>query len=177
MPSSSNKRKKLKAKIYIDGANLFYTQKSLGWFVDFKKIKEDLVKKWDVTGIKYYTGVKESDEKMQSFLRYLDNIGIEPVTKPLKKIINNKNTIFKSNFDVEMTMDILLERQSYDACILFSGDSDFHALVKKLKDFGKKVIVFSSRKMISWELKLSVNQYIFLEDLKDVIKNLRPKAE
>ena len=177
MASSSNKRKKLKAKIYIDGANLFYTQKSLGWFVDFKKIKEDLVKKWDVTGIKYYTGVKESDEKMQSFLRYLDNIGIEPVTKPLKKIINNKNTIFKSNFDVEMTMDILLERQSYDACILFSGDSDFHALVKKLKDFGKKVIVFSSRKMISWELKLSVNQYIFLEDLKDVIKNLRPKAE
>ena len=170
MEGSSTKIKKLKAKVYIDGANLFYTQKSLGWFLDFKKIKEYLIKKWDITGIKYYTGVRESDERMGSFLRYLDNLEIEPITKPLKKIINSKNTIFKSNFDVEMTMDILLERQSYDVCILFSGDSDFHALVEKLKNFGKKIIVFSSRKMISWELKLSVNQYIFLEDLKDIIK-------
>ncbi len=162
----------------MDGANLFYTQKSLGWSVDFKKIKKYLVKDWDVVGIKYYTGVRDNDEKMTSFLRYLDSIGIEPVTKPLKKIKTSKKTIFKSNFDVEMTMDILLERQSYDICILFSGDSDFHALAKKLKDFGKKLIVYSTRKMISWELKLAVDKYIFIEDLKNIVKkNLHPKVE
>lgn len=25
-----------KAKVYIDGANMFYTQKKLGWFIDWK---------------------------------------------------------------------------------------------------------------------------------------------
>ena len=161
---------KAKSKVYIDGANMFYTQKSLGWFIDFKKLRNFLEKKWDITGIKYYTGVKENDDKMASFLKYLDHLEIEPVTKPLKRIKNSGTLIYKSNFDVEMTMDILMERQSYDICILFSGDSDFHALVEKLHDFGKKIIVFSTRKMISWELKLDVNRYFFLEDLKDMIK-------
>lgn len=163
-------KRRLKAKVYIDGANIFYTQKALKWFIDFKRAKNYLIKKWDIVGIKYYTGVKESDKKMASFLRYLDNIGIEPVTKPLKKIKNQERIMFKSNFDVEMTMDILLERQTYNVCILFSGDSDFHALVKKLRDFGKIVVIVSSRKMISWELKLSVDQYLFLEDIKNIIK-------
>ena len=31
--------KKLKAQIYIDGANIFYAQMALGWFIDFKKLK------------------------------------------------------------------------------------------------------------------------------------------
>lgn len=33
-----------KVKIYIDGANVFYTQKKLGWSVDWKKIK-DIIKR------------------------------------------------------------------------------------------------------------------------------------
>ncbi len=78
---------------------------------------------------------------------------------------------FKSNFDVEMTTDILLERKGVDELILFSGDSDFHNLVVKLKNFGIKVTVFSTRRMISWELKLSASKYVFLEDIrKDVDK-------
>lgn len=55
------------------------------------------------------------------------------------------------------------------AKVYIDGDSDFHNLVKKLEDFGKKVIIFSSRKMIAWELKLSASEYIFLEDLKKKI--------
>ena len=77
---------KPKAKVYIDGANMFYTQKKLEWFLDWKKIKECLQAKWDVLEVRYYTGVKPDDEKMASFLRYLDNIGIDPITKPIKVI-------------------------------------------------------------------------------------------
>jgi len=157
---------KPKTNLYIDGANVFYSQKALGWSIDYKKTIRFFKLKYDILQAKYYTGVKEGDIKMRSFLRHLDSVGIVPVTKPLKKIKSGKKLIYKSNFDVEMTMDLLLDRQSYDQCILFSGDSDFHALVKKLKDFGKTVIVCSSRKMIAWELKLSVDKYIFLDDLK-----------
>jgi len=170
---------KPKAKVYVDGANIFYTQKKLGWFVDWKKIKDFLQDKWDISEICYYTGIKMNDEKMASFLRYLDNIGITPITKLLKIIrINNKDPlkklynyseIYKSNCDVEITTDVLLERKETDEIILFTGDSDFQYLIRKLKDIGKKVIIFSSRKTISWEIKLEATEYIYLEDIKEKI--------
>jgi hypothetical protein len=42
-------------------------------------------------------------------------------------------------------------------------------VIKKLKDLGKKVIIFSSRKTISWEIKLEASEYFYLEDIKDQI--------
>ncbi|OGZ27442.1 MAG: hypothetical protein A2365_03130 [Candidatus Nealsonbacteria bacterium RIFOXYB1_FULL_40_15] len=170
---------KPKAKVYIDGANMFYTQKKLGWFIDWKKVKDFLQENREILEIRYYTGLKVNDEKMASFLRYLDNIGIAPFTKPVKVIkvgndhpskkFYNYSEIYKSNCDVEMATDILLERKEIDEIILFTGDSDFQYLIKKLKDIGKKVAVFSSRKTISWEIKLVVTKYIYLEDIKDKI--------
>mgnify|MGYP001606163812 CR=1 FL=1 len=171
---------KPKAKVYIDGANMFYTQMKLGWFFDWKKIKEHLKEKWDILEVRYYTGVKPDDEKMAGFLRYLDSVGITTYTKPLKtiKISNNHPLkklysypeIYKSNCDVEITTDILLERANTDEVILFSGDSDFQYLIKKLKDLGKRVIIFSSRKTISWEIKLEASEYSYLEDIKGEIQ-------
>lgn len=171
---------KPKTRVYIDGANMFYTQKKLGWFIDWTKMQALLKEKWDVLETKYYTGVKTDDEKMASFLRYLDYVGITPITKPIKviKISDNHplkklydySEMYKSNCDVEITTDILLERKEIDEIILFSGDSDFQYLIKKLKDLGKKVIVFSSRKTISWEIKLDASRYIYLEDIKGKVK-------
>lgn len=65
-----------------------------------------------------------------------------------------------------MTTDILLDRGDLDCLILFTGDSDFTYLVKTLKNLGKRVLVFSSRRMLSWELKLACSEYRFLDDLK-----------
>jgi len=129
--------------------------------------------------IRYYTGVKLDDGKMTGFLRYLDNVGITPITKPIKVIkiddghplkrLYDYSEVYKSNCDVEITTDILLERKEIDEIILFSGDSDFKYLVKKLKDLGKRVVIFSSRKTISWEIKLEASEFIYLEDIKERI--------
>lgn len=118
-------------------------------------------------------------KKWQVFLRYLDNVGITPITKPIKiikidddhpsKKLYHYSEIYKSNCDVEITIDILLERKEIDEIILFAGDSDFQYLIKRLKDIGKKVIIFSPRKTISWEIKLEATEYIYLEDIKDRI--------
>ncbi len=54
--------------------------------------------------------------------------------------------------------------------VLVSGDSDFHYLVKKLRDVGKGVIVYASRRTLAWELKLSASQVIYFEDLKSQIE-------
>lgn len=167
-----------KVRIYIDGANVFYAQKKLGWSIDWKKASDFLKGSYDVNEIRYYTGVKKDDEKMAKYLKYLDKIGFIVITKPLKKIrvgndhpmnkLYNYTEIYKSNFDVEITTDMVFDRQNIDHFVLFSGDSDFEYVVKRLKDVGKKTIVFASRKTLSWELKLAVSRYVFLEDRKDV---------
>lgn len=170
---------KPKVKIYIDGANIFYTQKRLGWFIDWVKVKTFIEQENDVIEWKYYVGVKDGDEKMLKYLKYLNAVGFNVITKPLKKIKVRKEEIipqtqkegfiYKANFDVEMTADILLDKSKLDQVAIFSGDSDFKYLVKKLKDSGIKTIVYSSKKTISWELKLESSKIVYFEDIKDKI--------
>lgn len=171
---------KPKAKVYIDGANIFYTQRKLGWSFDWKKIKDCLKEQYFISEFRYYVGIKKDDVKMSGYLKYLDAIGFIVITKPIKviKISNdhpmrklyNYSEIYKSNFDVEITTDMIFDRQNIDEYILFSGDSDFEYLVKRLKGVGKKVIIYSSRKTLSWELKLAASKYIYLEDNKEVFE-------
>lgn len=159
---------------------MFYTQKKLGWILDWKKTKNLMEKEKEVLDWRYYVGVKKDDEGMRKYLKYLNAIGFTTFTKPLKKIkldgsekvlpSHNFKFVYKANFDVEITTDILLDKSSIDGIILFSGDSDFQYLVGKLKDMGLKVIIYSSRKTISWELKLEASEIIYLEDIKERIR-------
>lgn len=153
---------------------MFYAQKKLGWTIDWEKVKFLLAKSWDVIKYRYYTGLKANDAKMGGFLKYLDKIGFTVATKPLKVIkidgdhplykLHNYTEIYKSNFDVEIAADIIFDRPNIDQIILFSGDSDFDYLAKKMKAVGKKVTIFASRKTLSWELKLAASEYRFLEN-------------
>ncbi len=57
----------LKAKVYIDGANMFYTQKKLGWSFDWEKIKHLIEKDEEIIEWRYY--VLEAND-----IVYLENI-------------------------------------------------------------------------------------------------------
>lgn len=170
---------KPKAKVYIDGANIFYSQKKMGWVLDWVKVKQHLGQEKDVIEWRYYVGLREGDQKMLKYLRYLNAIGFNPITKPLKQIkvsdferfpqAQSTGYIYKSNFDVEMSLDMVLDKASFSEVILFSGDSDFNFTVKKLGDLGKKAVVVSSKKTLSWELKLACSNVIYLEELKQKI--------
>lgn len=64
-------------------------------------------------------------------------------------------------------------KKNYDIIeirILFSGDSDFEYLVKLLHKKGKKLFVYSSRKTLSWEVKLAADKYFLLENLRGLTK-------
>jgi len=131
-----------------------------------------LNKQFNVLEIRYYTGIKNQDDKMKKYLSYLRRLNIKTITKPLKIIQDQTGgIIYKSNCDIEIAVDALLDANNFDILVLFSGDSDFVYLVKTLqKQFQKQIYVFSSRRTISWEIKLSANKFWFLEDLKKEIK-------
>lgn len=172
---------KPKAKVYIDGANIFYTQKKLGWSIDWMKAKKIIEENRTIIEWRYYVALKDEDEKMRGYIRYLNNIGFTTLTKPLKKIHitggdgtaqTSRPFIYKANFDVEMTADILLDKASIQEVVLFSGDSDFEYLIRKLKDSGINVVVFASRKTISWELKLAATRINYFERIEEELKRI-----
>ena len=165
---------KPQAKVYIDGANMFYTQKKLGWMFDWRKIYQYLKKEYEIKEVRFYLASKKRDRKTKNFLLALEKLGFTLVTKDLKRIqVENDKWVYKANFDVEMTADILLDKKEYDIFILFSGDSDFEYLVKILKKLEKQVFVYASRKTLSWELKLAATHYFFLENIKRKIYRKR----
>ena len=168
---------------------MLYSQKKMGWNLDWQKLKDYLNKNWEILELRYYSGLKENDEKMKGFLKYIGYLGYKTVTKTLKVIkigpehplykIHQYREMHKSNFDVEMTTDILSEllegKDNTDhlkQILLFSGDSDFNPLIQKLRTFNVGTVVFASKRMMAWELKFSAARFVKLEDLKEEVERV-----
>jgi uncharacterized LabA/DUF88 family protein len=66
----------------------------------------------------------------------------------------------KCNFDVEMALDILDSSEKISSIFLFSGDSDMHEPVNRLRLKGKKTYVFGVRNQVSQELMNSCERFI-----------------
>lgn len=84
----------------------------------------------------------------------------------------------KCNFDVEMTMDMLDDLEKISGILLFSGDSDFHAPLERLKVKGKKVYVVGVRGQTSRELFQVCDRYInfghFYQGRKNYLNSENP---
>ena len=76
----------------------------------------------------------------------------------------------KCNFDVEITMDMLIKISKYDSVMLFSGDSDFGGLLNYLKTKGKKIIIVCTRNRMSHELEEVADKFIPAETLKSFLE-------
>lgn len=160
-----------KAKVFIEGSNVYFAQKKMGAWLDWVKVKQHLNIHHEIIELRYYAGRRQQDTQVDRFLKKLRTIGFTVVTKTVKTIVDEGGrTIEKANFDVEMTMDILHSLSSIDTVVLFSGDSDFAPLVKAIRSQRKEVVIFSSRKTLSWELKLCAHNYFFFEDLSQLTK-------
>lgn len=175
MKADGENGKKVIAKVYVDGANVFYAQKKLGWSLDWRKVKSFLETDREIIEWRYYVAQKDGDEKMGEYLQYLNSIGFSAFTKSLKKIFvgdgsHQPDVMYKANFDVEITTDMLLDKAKTNEVILFSGDSDFAYVVKKLRDSGKRVSVFAFRKTLAWELKLAATSVYNINTMRSLLE-------
>ena len=171
--------KYLKGKILIviDAANLESSVKSLGWWIDYVKLR-DLFNKERLVEIRDYC-VAHNTDNQNKFFTFLKKNGYKLITKPLKVIKApeiERGDIRKANFDVEITVDVLEMLDRFNTLVLFSGDSDFDYLVRKLRSKNKRVVVISAKHHISKELIQSSNKYIDLKKLRNFIerKNKSP---
>jgi uncharacterized LabA/DUF88 family protein len=165
-----NWKKLEKVLVVIDAANLESSVKSLGWWIDYVKLRR-LFTASHLIEIRNYC-VHHGTDNQNEFFVFLKHHGFTLITKPLKVIKQEdikKGDIRKANFDVEITMDITSRIDKFGSLVLFSGDSDFDYLVRKLRQEGKKVIVVSTKNHISRELIRGSNKYIDLKKIKSLI--------
>ncbi|MEK7147025.1 MAG: NYN domain-containing protein [Patescibacteria group bacterium] len=155
--------------VFVDAANILYSQQTLRWRVDYKKLQEYFKKECDLKGIYFYTGRVGENHKQNSFIEKLTKLGYIVKAKEVKRIKISRNAYeWKGNLDVELTIDVLANLNNFDTLILMSGDSDFAPLLDTAKNHKKRVIVMSTKGHISKEL-LDLAKYINIKKLKDSI--------
>lgn len=171
MNKMTEKKNKPKATIFIDDANMFFAQKNMGWFIDWKKIYGCFSKKYQITSARYYAGVNKNEPKRQKYFAKLRSNGYMVIAKPLKKIYLEKDKfMYKANVDVEITADLVFERDEYDVAILFSGDSDFEYVIKKLQKIDKKIVVCAPNRGLSIELRRTANEIVLIGQIRREIE-------
>ncbi|MBM3163330.1 MAG: NYN domain-containing protein [Chlorobi bacterium] len=144
-----------KAALFIDGANLFFTQRHLGWHIDFSRLMRYFTSLYQVVQARYYVPLPDIPSAEQAaFNRVLLTHGFRIVSKPVKKIVNKETgeVVMKGNLDIELAVEAMLTEHLYDRFVLFSGDSDFMPLLRALMLKGKDVSVYSTRGISSREL-------------------------
>ncbi|MBP6857576.1 MAG: NYN domain-containing protein [Candidatus Pacebacteria bacterium] len=178
--------------VFIDASNLWQAQKTKGKMFDFEKLKFFLKTKFYAKelNIFYYTAYPKEGTREQSqdgkhkFFTYLKKgLGFIVRKKELKRIVEHTEAgdlvQEKGNMDVEMTIDAIHFCKKYDIAVLFTGDSDFLALVNYLRNGGKKVFIFSSKNNISQELRTGGDGYIDVLAIEEDIwgRDLKYKDE
>lgn len=163
-----------KIALFIDGANLYATSRSLGFDIDYRKLLASFQKRGYLLRAYYYTALVEDQEysSIRPLIDWLDYNGFKVVTKPAKEFTDSGGRRkIKGNMDIELAVDALELANSVDHYVIFSGDGDFRTLVEALQRRGKKVSIVSTMAsqppMISDDLRRQADYFIDLMSLKN----------
>jgi uncharacterized LabA/DUF88 family protein len=168
--------------LFIDGSNLYAAAKSLGFDIDYKLLRQEFMRRGKLLRALYYTALLENDEysPIRPLVDWLNYNGYSMVTKTAKEYTDSMGRRkVKGNMDIELAVDALELAPRVDHIVLFSGDGDFRPLIASLQRQGVRVSVVSTIRsqppMISDDLRRQADNFIELNDLKDVIG--RPPRE
>lgn len=165
-----------KIALFIDGANLYATAKSLGFDIDYKRLLKHFGQKGHLIRALYYTALAEDQEysSIRPLIDWLDYNGYTMITKPTKEFTDaSGRRKIKGNMDIELAVDAMKLAPSLDHIVLFTGDGDFRALVAAMQGMGRRVSVVSTLQtqpaMVADELRRQADQFIDLADLEQVV--------
>ena len=152
--------------VFIDAANIYYSQRTLGWKIDYAKLMAYFASQCRLKEARFYTA-QMGDSVAESWLHgKIANCGYVVISKKAKDIrISGGRIVRKGNLDAELIIDALNNAARYDTCILMSGDGDFEPLVRDLRRKGKGVLVLSTKKHVSREL-IKSTKYVDLKKLR-----------
>jgi len=162
--------------LFIDGANLYATARSLGFDVDYKRLLELFASECQLVRAFYYTALVEDQEysPIRPLIDWLDYNGYTMVTKPTKEFTDaSGRRKIKGDMDIELAIDVMEMSPHLDHIVLFSGDGDFRRLVEAVQRKGVRVSVVSTVRtqpsMVADELRRQADHFIELQELGETI--------
>ena len=152
--------------LFIDGANLYATAKSVGFDIDYRRLLREFQSKGRLVRAFYYTALVEDQEysSIRPLIDWLDYNGYAVVTKPAKEFIDSAGRRkIKGNMDIELAVNAMEMAKHIDHMVLFSGDGDFRSLVEAVQRKGVRVTVISTVStqppMIADELRRQADEF------------------
>lgn len=165
-----------KTALFIDGANLYATAKSVGFDIDYKKLLREYQTRGNLLRAFYYTAIIEDQEysSIRPLIDWLDYNGYTVVTKATKEFVDQTGRRkVKGNMDIELAVDAMEIADHIDNMVLFSGDGDFRSLVEAMQRRGVRVTVVSTIStqppMIADELRRQADQFVDIVELQSKI--------
>jgi uncharacterized LabA/DUF88 family protein len=162
--------------LFIDGANLYASAKSLGFDIDYKRLLKEFQSKGRLIRALYYTALVEDQEysSIRPLVDWLDYNGYSVITKPTKEFVDAAGRRkVKGNMDIELAVNAMEMAGYIDHMVLFSGDGDFRSLVEAVQRKGVRVSVVSTvatqPPMVADELRRQADEFI---DLTNIIARI-----
>ena len=162
--------------LFIDGSNLYAAARSLGFDIDYKRLREEFAGKARLIRALYYTALVEDQEysPIRPLVDWLDYNGYTLITKPTKEFTDSMGRRkIKGDMDIEIAVDMLELSGALDHIVLFSGDGDFRRVTEAVQRKGVLVTVVSTMRsqppMIADELRRQADNFIELQDLEPLI--------
>jgi len=113
-----------KMALFIDGANLYATAKSLGFDIDYKRLLSEFQSRGYLLRAFYYTAVIEDQEysSIRPLIDWLDYNGYSVVTKATKEFVDQTGRRkVKGNMDIELAVDAMEIAGSIDHMVFVLG--------------------------------------------------------
>ena len=162
--------------LFIDGANLYAAARSLGFDIDYKRLREEFAGKARLIRALYYTALIEDQEysPIRPLVDWLDYNGYTLITKPTKEFTDSMGRRkVKGDMDIEIAVDMMELSDVLDHAVLFSGDGDFRRVIEAIQRKGVLVTVVSTIRsqppMIADELRRQADSFIELQDIEPLI--------
>ena len=171
MSSKSNR-----IALFIDGANLHATARTLGFDIDYKRLLNELEGRGSLLRAFYYTAISEDQEysSLRPLTDWLSYNGYTVVTKAVKEFTDaSGRRKVKGNIAVELAVDAMDLADQIDQMVLFSGDGAFRYLVEAVQRRGVRVTVISTISsqppIIADELRRQADIFTDLAELQSKI--------
>ncbi len=162
--------------LFIDGANVYGSTRSLEFDIDFSKLRRLFARKALLVRAYYYTALpgEQVYSPVRPLIDWLQYNGYSMVTKPMKEFVDAAgNRKVKGNMDIELAVDAMEMSAHLDHIVLMSGDGDFRRLVDALQKRGKRVTVVSTARtqpsMIADDLRRQADFFVDLADMREEI--------
>lgn len=168
---------KTRVAIFVDGANMFYAQREMGWKIEFKNVFQLFTDNRELAFAYYFTATPpihkiEAVEKYRGFRQALIYIGYRVIDKEVK-VFKDEETGYvklKGNLDIDMAFKMLSGITGYDEAVVLGGDSDFIPIFQYLVNLGKTVVCVGRKESTSLDLINAATKFIELNDIKKRIE-------